>query len=64
MDDLSPEHAALLRSMDPEQRWAIWRSLFRTVRNLQRAAVQAAHPDWTTDEIEREVARRILHARA
>jgi len=63
MDAPDPVHARILRSLSPDARWATWQSLHRTARHLLRAAVLAAHPDWEDERIEREISRRILHAR-
>ena len=55
------EVAAVLRTKTEAERlriaWGMWRSARDMLRNLLRAE----HRDWSTQEIDREVARRLSH---
>lgn len=51
--------AAILRRMTPGERLSIAFDIFRMARRTLWAQVELGHPDWTTDQINREVARKI-----
>jgi len=51
--------AAILRKMQPHERVALTAQAFETARQLAQAQVMRTHPDWTEEQVQREVARRI-----
>jgi hypothetical protein len=53
--------AEVLRRKTDEERLAITLSLWRRARDLIRADVRAAHPDWDEDQVNRAVAWRMSH---
>jgi Rv0078B-related antitoxin len=53
--------AAILREKSPGERLAITHGLWRSTRNLLRCAIRAQQPDWSDEQIQREVARRMSH---
>ena len=55
------EMAAVLRRKSGAERLRIANGLFRTAQRLIRSRLRAEHPDWTEQQITREIARRISH---
>lgn len=55
--------AAIYRSMTPAQRLEQALRLSQQMRSLMDAALRAEHPEWTPEQREQVIARRILHAR-
>jgi hypothetical protein len=51
--------AAVLRKMQPHERVALTAQAFETARQLAQAQVMRMNPDWTEEQVRREVARRI-----
>ncbi|GEM_PF-4859072 len=51
-----------LRLLTPEKRIAMSFRLRRVVVELSRAGIRSQHPQWSADEVERELQRRILPA--
>ena len=62
-EDHSPEHLEILRRMTPEQKLIAAFDLYNTARELKAAGLRMQHPDWTHDQIQKEVSRIFLHAR-
>jgi len=50
----------IYRGMTPSQRVQIICSLNQTMRDLSLADIRRAHPDWTAEEVQRELRRRLL----
>jgi hypothetical protein len=50
----------VLRKMTPAERLETALHLARLVRKMMLAQTLAAHPEWSTHQVEEEVARRIL----
>ncbi|MBM3833275.1 MAG: hypothetical protein FJ403_08380 [Verrucomicrobia bacterium] len=63
-EQTTPEQYEALRRMSPGRRLALAEQLYRTARRLKTAWVCAQHPDWTDDQVRREVTRIFLHARS
>jgi hypothetical protein len=63
LEPLDPRQIERFRSMTPAEKWDVAKGLLRTARQTRRAAIAMRHPDWTADEIERELAREIACAR-
>ena len=51
------------RRMTPDQKHGLIQSHMGLVRELKRSGVRAQHPDWSVEEVEREVARLYVRAR-
>lgn len=58
MDDTM---AAIMRQKTPDQRLAIAFGMWDFAKAMIRSVLQAEHPDWTAEQINRETARRISH---
>lgn len=58
MDDAM---ADLLRRKTEVERLQIAGRMWRSARVILRGAIRTEHPDWTADQVEREIARRISH---
>ena len=56
---MDKREAEILRRKTPAERLALANDLCRAVRDMMLQSVRSAHPDWTNDEVKREVARRI-----
>lgn len=50
---------ALLKQKTGIERLAMASELFRSAQQLLRAAVRRAQPEWSEEEVEQEVARRV-----
>ncbi len=53
--------ADILRKKSPSERLAIANGMWRSARRMIESLLRAEHPEWTDDEIRREVARRMSH---
>lgn len=60
---VSPEMARVLRQKTPAERLQIAFGMIDSARAMLRSVLQQKHPDWSDQEIQREVARRISHGR-
>jgi hypothetical protein len=58
MDD---RMADVLRAKSPAERLAIANGMWRSARRMIEAILLAERPDWSDDQIRREVARRMSH---
>lgn len=56
--------AAVLRAKSPAERLAIANGMWRSARRIIEAVLRAEQPDWTDEQIRREVARRMSHGAA
>jgi hypothetical protein len=54
---------AIVRAMTPAQRLQRALEMNRTMRELLASGFRTRHPDWSSDQVARAVADRILHAR-
>ena len=57
---LDPVVAEILKSKTPEERIRMGFECNRTARKMMAAGLHAQHPDWTPEEIQREIARRMM----
>ncbi len=57
MDDAT---AAMFRAASPAQRVLVASNAHFSARAMLRSRVEQLHPDWSTEEIHREVARRFF----
>ncbi|ALA59014.1 hypothetical protein [Nitrospira moscoviensis] len=53
--------ADVLRRKTPAERLAIGFGLWRSARVILRGQLEARHPDWDSERLDREVARRLSH---
>ena len=58
---IDKEMAEVLRRKTPAERFAIANCLMRSLRSMLAVHLAEQHPDWTADEVRREVGRRCLH---
>ncbi len=52
---------AILRQKTEAERLAIGFGMWRSARRLIEANARADHPEWSDDEVRRQVARRMSH---
>jgi len=53
--------AEILRKKSAAERLAIVDGLWRLAREMIRANIAREHPEWSEEEIQRQVARRMSH---
>ena len=58
---IDDQMAEILRAKTPIERLKMAESMQRMTRGLIRDKLRFDHPDWTAEQIDREVARRFLH---
>ena len=63
-EQATPEQLALFKAMTPEQRWHAARQLYWTVRKHKEAFLRSQHPDWTDEQLKKEVRDIFLRARS
>ncbi|MBX6419429.1 MAG: hypothetical protein IRZ06_00260 [Nevskia sp.] len=61
-DLVTARSAAIYRAMTPAQRLEQALRLRRQMLSLMDAGLRAEHPEWTEEQRQREIARRILVA--
>ena len=62
-EQTSPEQFAIFRRMTPERRLAVAERLYWAAREIKAAGVRAQNPDWSEEQVAREVTRIFSHAR-
>jgi hypothetical protein len=55
------EVAAILRAKAPHERIAMTSEAHRTARLLLQAQIMRMNPDWSSDQVHREVVRRLAY---
>lgn len=55
------EMARVLRQKTPAERLGIAFSLWESSKKMLTAHLAHSHPDWTAEQVQREVARRMSH---
>ncbi|NJM55560.1 MAG: hypothetical protein HC841_06265 [Verrucomicrobiae bacterium] len=60
----SPEQIAIYRAMTPEQRLQRGEQMYWEAWRWKEAGVRHAHPDWSPEQVRREVARIFANARS
>jgi hypothetical protein len=58
---LDDDMARVLRSKTGAERLQIASDMFSSVRRMMASHLRAQHPDWTEEQVQREVSRRISH---
>jgi hypothetical protein len=53
--------AEILKSKTPAERLRIGFNMWISARRMLLSHIKDTHPDWSQQEVEREVARRLLH---
>ena len=61
MEMMDDAMADVLRAKTPAERLAIANGMWRSASKMIEAILRAEQPDWTDEEIRREVARRMSH---
>ncbi|MEZ4651528.1 MAG: hypothetical protein R3E97_22570 [Candidatus Eisenbacteria bacterium] len=61
---LTPEYIATLRRMSGEESIRASFRLYWSARRLKTAALRQQHPEWSEEEVERQVREMFLHARS
>jgi hypothetical protein len=60
-DRLDDDMVRILQGMTPAQRLAIAHGMWRSARDMLTNLTRAEHPDWSDEQVGREVARRLSH---
>ncbi len=60
-DVIDDTMAAVLREKTELERLEIGFEMWRSAQSMIRAIVSAEHPDWSREEVERQVAKRMSH---
>ena len=60
---MTPEELRILRAMTPAQKLAAAEQLYWSARALKAVALRAQHPDWSEEDIRREVREIFLYGR-
>jgi hypothetical protein len=58
---VDPDMAAVLKDKTEAERLAIGWGMWRSARDMMCHLLRAEHRDWSEQEIQREVARRLAH---
>jgi hypothetical protein len=53
--------ADVMRRKSPAEKVAMVCAAHRTAKRLMAAGIRRMHPDWSDDDIQAEVCRRLLH---
>ncbi|MDB5390947.1 MAG: hypothetical protein JWM11_6593 [Planctomycetaceae bacterium] len=56
---MDPMVAEIMRKKTPVERLAIAFNMWNTARVILRGAIKSEHEDWTAEEVNREIAKRI-----
>lgn len=59
VDHIEPEMVRMLREKTPAERLAIANGMWRSARDMLRNLLRAEHPEWSDDEVDAAVARRL-----
>jgi hypothetical protein len=60
-DVIDEEMVAVLREKTEQQRLEIGFAMWRFARDMMRSVIAAEHADWTDEEVQREMAKRMSH---
>jgi hypothetical protein len=60
-DVIDPEMAVILAQTTEQERLEIAYGMWRSARAMIQAIVAAEHPDWSEEEVQKAVARRMSH---
>lgn len=59
VDHIEPEMVRILREKTPAERLAIANGMWRSARDMLRNLLRAEHPDWSDEQVDAAVARRM-----
>lgn len=59
IDHIEPEMVRILREKTPAERLAITNGMWRSARDMLRNLLRAEHPDWSDEQVDAAVARRM-----
>ena len=60
-EPLDPGMVEILRRKTGAERYAIASGMFAMARDIVTASVRNRHPNWTDEQVRREVAHRLSH---
>ena len=60
-DFVDDDMARVLRAKTGAERLQIASDMFSAVRRMMASHLRTEHPDWTEEQVQREVSRRISH---
>lgn len=60
-DIMDDSMADILRQKTPLERLQIAGRMWKSARVILRGSIRTFHPDWTEDQVNRELIRRISH---
>jgi hypothetical protein len=63
LEPLHPIQRQRFGAMSVAEKWEVAKGLLRTARETRRAVLALRHPDWSSEKIERELARELARAR-
>jgi hypothetical protein len=63
-EQTTPEQFEAFRRMSPGRRLALAEKLYWSARELKAAWLRTQHPDWSEEQVAREVTRIFLRARS
>lgn len=58
---LDDEMAEILRHKTEAERLRIAAAMYRSARTIIRGAIRTEHPNWSVEQVNREIASRISH---
>jgi len=61
LEVLDADMARVLSAMTGAERLAVAAGMFRSARRMLSSHLRSEHPDWTAEQIQAEVARRLSH---
>lgn len=59
MEIVDSAMAAVLRDKSPAERLAIAHAMWRSARDMIRNLLRAEHPEWSSETVDQETARRL-----
>jgi hypothetical protein len=62
-EQATAEQIEIFRRMTPERRLALAEELYWSARRWKGAWLRSQHPDWSDEQVAREVTRIFTHAR-
>lgn len=60
-DEMDDAMADVLRQTSPVERLQITARMWQSARVMLRGAIRTEHPDWSEQQVNHEIARRISH---
>lgn len=58
---LDPEMVRILRTKTGAEKLKMVSDMFEAARRMLQASIAARHPDWSEEQVHREVVRRLSH---